>query len=762
MNIKPTTIEISKLNYILIFFLFTAAAFYGLNKYPPFIDYDSSTMSIFINNLSYNSSYDFGFKNSNKDQDIYRQYWAAHFLPTSIPMSTIQRLFLIPAFKTDIFLKIISLIIGIIGCFFASLLLPTEEAQAKGSKFFLMFISLFAPISFLYFRTAVINIMMSFMLFWAAIYIFYRFVNSEKNRYLYILSIVLAYYGKNPYLHIVFLPPIFLGYLIYKKFFMKLFRNKHFYLAAVLMIILYTGITFILAAKYDNSYASFTQKTEQFLKLRGHSMSLSNVKLNLFKYKALKYINQHVFPKYDLLGDTTRDDRIWTLNGVEGPWQLLYVFFVMGFIGNLIRIFSGKNDDVTILFLIITSSIILLCFIFSFPEGRYMLPIVPCYSFFILRTVNFICVKSNISLKLNPLIYSVIVLVLCLHTYSLITGSYNKFFLKNWNYLYGLKQGIEYIRNNDQAGHPLLYSNNVNDKTLFDDRLYTNLYSIFETAMIDKDNLDNILSKISRKDPNTYPNVDFPQWRGDGDVNYTTLLYNRLYSNFEITLIDQNDLDNILSKININDTNTYPNVYFLHIRSTLTNLTYKGFPLVKLAEYNDEYADEPMCLLKLGTQFDTANPLNQLNYEAYYNRGMAFEKMGQLDNAIKNYNKAIDLNPAFYQVYNNRGILYGKAGIYPKAIEDFNQAIILNPKCAFAYNNRGFTYEMMNMFDQALEDYNKAIEYDQNDSLANDYVNRGNLYLKRGNKELAISDFSKACTLGNKEGCDALRAAQSR
>ena len=143
----------------------------------------------------------------------------------------------------------------------------------------------------------------------------------------------------------------------------------------------------------------------------------------------------------------------------------------------------------------------------------------------------------------------------------------------------------------------------------------------------------------------------------------------------------------------------------------------------------------------------------------YYNRGLAFHKMGQLDKAMKDYNTAIALNSAYYRAYISRGALYYQAGMITIAIENLNQAIALNPRSGIAYNNRGFMYEKMDMFDQALEDFNKAIEFDPN-GVVHSYIDRGNIYLKRGNKELAISDFSKACKLGNKEGCDALRAAQ--
>jgi tetratricopeptide (TPR) repeat protein len=50
--------------------------------------------------------------------------------------------------------------------------------------------------------------------------------------------------------------------------------------------------------------------------------------------------------------------------------------------------------------------------------------------------------------------------------------------------------------------------------------------------------------------------------------------------------------------------------------------------------------------------------------------------------------------------------------------------------------------------DRALEDFNKAIALDQN--IAVTYRNRGNLYLRMGNKELP-SRISKSVMMGTKK-----------
>jgi tetratricopeptide (TPR) repeat protein len=65
---------------------------------------------------------------------------------------------------------------------------------------------------------------------------------------------------------------------------------------------------------------------------------------------------------------------------------------------------------------------------------------------------------------------------------------------------------------------------------------------------------------------------------------------------------------------------------------------------------------------------------------AYYRRGNAYGKKGDLDRAIADYDKAIELDPKYVMAYNNRGIAYGKKGDFDSAIADLNKAIELDPK----------------------------------------------------------------------------------
>jgi Tfp pilus assembly protein PilF len=136
---------------------------------------------------------------------------------------------------------------------------------------------------------------------------------------------------------------------------------------------------------------------------------------------------------------------------------------------------------------------------------------------------------------------------------------------------------------------------------------------------------------------------------------------------------------------------------------------------------------------------------------AYINRGIAFEKTGQMKEAIEDYNRVIALDPLYFEAYNNLGVLYGQNELFDKAIEYFNKSVGIDPTYVDAYVNRGIAYALSGRYDSALEDFNKAVLLDQNSAEA--YFNRGNLYLSIGRKDLAVSDFRKACDLGKQDAC---------
>ena len=132
-------------------------------------------------------------------------------------------------------------------------------------------------------------------------------------------------------------------------------------------------------------------------------------------------------------------------------------------------------------------------------------------------------------------------------------------------------------------------------------------------------------------------------------------------------------------------------------------------------------------------------------------------KAGKFDDAIKNFNDAIEIDDECIPAYNGRGIAYANKKDFDAAIKDFDKTIKLDPKYAEGYSNRGEAYADKGDAQKALDDFNKAIELDP--KYANAYNNRGALYAKAGDLDKAAADFKKAVELdpNNKTAAENLK-----
>jgi tetratricopeptide (TPR) repeat protein len=149
--------------------------------------------------------------------------------------------------------------------------------------------------------------------------------------------------------------------------------------------------------------------------------------------------------------------------------------------------------------------------------------------------------------------------------------------------------------------------------------------------------------------------------------------------------------------------------------------------------------------------FNRAIEIDPRHVPAYVNRGIAYVRKGDLDRAITDFNRAIEIDPrtAPAPAYAGRGMVYKVKGDLDHALADFNKAIEINPKYADAYNNRGAAYKAKGDFDRAIADYNRAIE--ANPKYARAYDNRGNAYKEKGDLDRAIADYSRAMEIDRKD-----------
>lgn len=137
------------------------------------------------------------------------------------------------------------------------------------------------------------------------------------------------------------------------------------------------------------------------------------------------------------------------------------------------------------------------------------------------------------------------------------------------------------------------------------------------------------------------------------------------------------------------------------------------------------------------------------SYVAYNNRGSAFYKKSDLEQALQDFNRAIALFPKSAYSLNNRSVTYLTLGKIDLAMADINKALLIKPDYAEAYSNRAIV-KTYTKDTSILSDHNRAIELQPNNPKY--YYNRGAFYLQINQPDLGCNDIQKARKLGLKQG----------
>lgn len=131
------------------------------------------------------------------------------------------------------------------------------------------------------------------------------------------------------------------------------------------------------------------------------------------------------------------------------------------------------------------------------------------------------------------------------------------------------------------------------------------------------------------------------------------------------------------------------------------------------------------------------------NAEHYIMRGFSYLIDNDTDKFQSDIAKAKELDYAEFLAF--QGLLYISDNNYDEALDNYNQAIEQKPEKADFYKKRANLLVKMKKYDQALKDYDQAIKL--NPSLAEAYIERGNLLKERGDNEKAVADYSAALNI---------------
>jgi cytochrome c-type biogenesis protein CcmH/NrfG len=117
-----------------------------------------------------------------------------------------------------------------------------------------------------------------------------------------------------------------------------------------------------------------------------------------------------------------------------------------------------------------------------------------------------------------------------------------------------------------------------------------------------------------------------------------------------------------------------------------------------------------------------------------------------MDEAITQYQEALEIRPDFAEAHNNLGNALLQKGNVGEAITQYQNALQINPDYVDALNNLGSALRQKGRVDEAIRHYQEALKIKPD--FAGAHYNLGNALLQKGKVGEAIAHFQQAVQIG--------------
>jgi len=125
--------------------------------------------------------------------------------------------------------------------------------------------------------------------------------------------------------------------------------------------------------------------------------------------------------------------------------------------------------------------------------------------------------------------------------------------------------------------------------------------------------------------------------------------------------------------------------------------------------------------------------------------GLVLEKLGNMNDALKEYQEALRLDPKNAAAHSNFAVALTSLGKDAEAAEQFKLALKSDPKHLDALNNLGIMAGRQGDLDTAIERFKSAIDAHPDD--AQSHANLALAWEKKGDKEQAIAEYEEVLKL---------------
>ena len=160
-------------------------------------------------------------------------------------------------------------------------------------------------------------------------------------------------------------------------------------------------------------------------------------------------------------------------------------------------------------------------------------------------------------------------------------------------------------------------------------------------------------------------------------------------------------------------------------------------PAIDLARFDDPASSDE--LVQEVTQLSRLIQAKPTQAALYARRGTAWFKLREFDKAIEDFSAALKLNDKLDEAWFGRGMALGRNGQVDEGIVDLGVYIHRHPTSSLAYTKRGVRYIWKGDLDNAEKDLARAIALNPRNAEAHDDL--GVIYAQRRDYEKAAQHF---------------------
>jgi serine/threonine protein kinase len=140
---------------------------------------------------------------------------------------------------------------------------------------------------------------------------------------------------------------------------------------------------------------------------------------------------------------------------------------------------------------------------------------------------------------------------------------------------------------------------------------------------------------------------------------------------------------------------------------------------------------------------------HELGANGWHNRGTSLAALGNVQAAIRCYDRALELNPSLAGTWSSKGIALQQLGHLQEAVECYNEALALDPGESRHWHNKGRALIDSGAHDEALSCFDEAVRLDPGGT--HGWLGKASVLATLGRRSEAADCVEKAISINPKD-----------